>query len=144
MSQWSQEVLDAYESAKTAQSRAYAKYSKFHVGCCFVRDNGEHVLGCNVENVSNGATRCAEQGAICQSIARFGNAKSKFLVVISPSDPPAAPCGICLQVLSEFFPPDFPIILGTPDKLYKQFTLKDFLPLAFTADQMLSATEKKT
>ena len=99
---WDEEVLKAYENAKLARSRAYAKYSQFQVGVCLVLNNGEHVLGCNVENVSNGATRCAEQGAVSQAFARFGEIDAKFLLIVSQSQPPVGPCGICLQVLNEF------------------------------------------
>jgi cytidine deaminase len=141
---WDEEVLKAYENAKLARTRAYAKYSNFKVGACLVLNNGEQILGCNVENVSNGATRCAEQGAICQTQARFGEIDAKFLMVVSQSTPPVGPCGICLQVLTEFVSPDFPIYIAGLDKIYAKHTLKDFLPMAFTSDQMLSATTKTT
>lgn len=141
---WGEEVLKAYENAKLARSRAYAKYSQFQVGACLVLNNGEHVLGCNVENVSNGATRCAEQGAISQTFARFGEMDAKFLLVVSQSQPPVGPCGICLQVLTEFVQPDFPIYIAGLDKIHSKHTLKDFLPMAFTPDQLLSAVNKTT
>lgn len=141
---WDAEVLKAYENAKLARTRAYAKYSQFNVGCSLVLENGEHILGCNVENVVNGASRCAEQGAICQAMALHGEIKAKFILVVSQADPPASPCGVCLQVLTEFFPADFQIYIANLDRIHGVFSLKEFLPKAFTSEQMLSAVPKRT
>lgn len=141
---WDPEVIKAYENAKLARSRAYAKYSQFLVGATLVLENGEHILGCNVENVVNGASRCAEQGAICQAMAKYGQIKAKFILVVSQSEKPASPCGVCLQVLTEFFEPDFKIYLTNLEKIHAVHTLKEFLPMAYTPEQMLSAVPKRT
>ena len=47
-------------AAVDAAQRAYAPYSKLHVGAAALTDTGEIVVGCNVENVSFGLTLCAE------------------------------------------------------------------------------------
>lgn len=58
------------ELAKHASSRAYAPYSKFHVGASLlIQPSGEMVDGCNVENASYGMTICAERTAIVKAIS---------------------------------------------------------------------------
>jgi len=57
--------------------------------------------GCNIENASFGATVCAERVAIFKAVCD-GCRKIIAVAVIADSADPIAPCGMCLQVLSEF------------------------------------------
>jgi len=118
------------EAALTARQRAYAPYSGFEVGAA-VRTKDGHILGgCNVENRSFGATICAERVAVgCAAAA--GNPLLEALVVISDTDPPASPCGMCLQVLMEFGGPDLPILLLNPRGDRQQYRLRDLHPHPF-------------
>ena len=87
-------------AAKSAQRRAHAPYSKFHVGAALLTKSGKIVTGCNVENASYGLTICAERVAITKAVSE-GHRKFKAIAVVAPSNA-LSPCGACRQVLAEF------------------------------------------
>jgi cytidine deaminase len=127
-------VTDSLVSAaRVAQSRAYAPYSRFRVGAALEAVDGSVFLGCNVENASYGLTICAERAAICAAISA-GAKRFRRAVVVSDSDPPAAPCGACRQVLAEFGL-DLPIE-GVGSKQTINWRLSDLLPAAFGPEQL--------
>ena len=134
---------EAWNLAKTARQNAYAPYSQFTVGAVVkLRDHDELFPGCNIENASNGATRCAEQIAIGNSFANNGKAAIGFVMVIGKSDDPLLPpCGICLQVMSEFFDKDSRVILtseniGPDHKDCKILSLDELMPYRFTSEDL--------
>ncbi len=119
------------EKAAEAQKNAHAPYSKFNVGSAVVGESGKIYVGCNVENSSYPAGICAERVAITQAITQ-GEKSIKELAIIASSDKPCMPCGICLQVISEFASPDLEISLASKDQSKVQkLKLKDLLPHAF-------------
>jgi homotetrameric cytidine deaminase len=132
-------VQTTFLAACEARKHAYAPYSAYHVGAalCLKNDN-TRVAGCNVENASYGATICAERTAVCRAVAEKGpGVKFDHLVLVTQA--PAPPCGMCLQVLSEFVDGDFPIYLATPDGIQQSLTLNDFLPCRFHFPPPLSS-----
>jgi cytidine deaminase len=129
-----QQVQKAFEAACETREHAHAPYSKFKVGAALLLEDGTVVAGCNVENSSFGGTICAERNAICACVAKHGKVKARALVLVT--DPVASPCGLCLQVISEFCPGSLPIYLSTPSGLGKSHKLSEFLPLPFSAEQL--------
>jgi len=130
----SDDVAKAFEIAKKSRSQAYAPYSRFLVGACFkIEGKDQFVSGCNVENASFGATVCAERVAVWNWISNFRREnKLEFLVLVTDTaDPVATPCGMCLQVLSEFVAMDFPVHIGNLSGIKKILTLKELLPQTF-------------
>ena len=102
-----------FEQAMEAAKNAYAPYSHFRVGAALLLDDGSVVTGVNVENRSYGLTNCAERTAIFRAIA-MGKKNFTAIAIATPdADYPVGPCGACRQVISEFMPPDAPIIFGS-------------------------------
>ena len=119
--------------AVEAMHQAYAPYSKFPVGVAGLVDDGRIVSGCNVENASYGLTICAERAAVAAAVSA-GVRRIRRAVVVTDSDPPAAPCGACRQVLSEFGP-DMTVDAIGPARS-SRWSLRDLLPAAFGPEQL--------
>jgi cytidine deaminase len=106
--------------------RAYAPYSKFHVGAVLVGKDGRTFAGCNVENISFGLTICAERNAVFAAVAAGCRMFSK-IVIVADTEEPASPCGACRQVLAEFNP-DMEIVLANFRGKSLNFRLSELLP----------------
>ena len=127
-------IMELIEIAKQAMKYAYVPYSHFKVGAALITDTGHIYTGCNIENVSYGATNCAERTAIFKAVSE-GERHIKKIAIVSSAGKPASPCGICRQVLSEFMDSDGIVILEIENKA-KEFYLKDLLPYCFCPNSM--------
>ncbi len=87
---------ELYECALAAAERAYAPYSRFHVGAAALLRNGEVVTGVNVENASYPLGMCAERCALSRAVV--GGARPGDVEAIGIT---ASPCGGCRQWLYE-------------------------------------------
>ncbi|MFI5235234.1 MAG: cytidine deaminase [Gemmatimonadales bacterium] len=116
------------ETAREAQSRAYAPYSHYQVGAAVEAVDGRIFGGCNVENASYGLTICAERGAIMAAVAAGARAFRR-VVVVTDSEPPASPCGACRQFLAEFGP-DL-LVEAVGPKSARRWRLAELLPASF-------------
>ncbi len=94
-------LMRLIQTAKVASARAYAPYSKFHVGAVVVSTSGRQYSACNVENASYGLACCAERNAVFQMVAA-GERQIACVVIYTPTDRVTAPCGACRQVINEF------------------------------------------
>jgi cytidine deaminase len=121
------------ESARKIKTNAYIPYSKFPVGAALLLKDGTVINGVNVENVSLGATNCAERTAIFTAVAN-GYKKGDFQAIAVAGDTVdfLPPCSICRQVLAEFCGPDMPVYLTNQKNEILELTLRDLLPYAFT------------
>lgn len=111
--------------------RAYTPYSHFQVGAAVVGGSGKIYGGCNIENASYGATNCAERTAIFAGIAA-GETRFTAILITGKTAGPIAPCGICRQVISEFFAPEAPVYLTNQQGARVATTVAEILPGAFT------------
>ena len=117
------------ELAEGAAKYSYSGYSGFRVGAALICTDGRIYTGCNIENASFSLTTCAERTAIFKAVSEGRREFAALAVMGGRNDDyssPCNPCGACLQVLCEFCPEDFPIVLSTGI-----FFLKDFLPKRF-------------
>ena len=121
---------DLLRLARTMMVRAYAPYSKFHVGAAVRDEEGGIHGGCNVENASYPQGLCAEAAAIAALVAS-GKRKVVECVVIGPGPEVITPCGGCRQKLREFGGDDMNIHLCGPDGLHRTVTLGMLLPMSF-------------
>lgn len=119
-----------HQMAVNAYNTAYAKYSKFHVGAAVQTNTGKVFSGCNIENASYGATVCAERVAIWKAVSESGPAtKIDMLCLVTKNGD--VPCGMCLQVMSEFMSPEAEIFLCSEHEVKHTRKFKDFMPFTF-------------
>jgi len=83
-------------AADAIAARAYAPYSKFHVGCAVLCRDGRVVEGVNVENAAYPLGVCAERTAFSRAMAEGHRPGDFVLAAIT-----ASPCGGCRQWLAE-------------------------------------------
>jgi cytidine deaminase len=88
---------ELYERAVAVAARAYAPYSKFHVGAAIRARDGRVFEGVNVENAAHPLGVCAEKSALTTAVTEgCGPGQIEVLAVT------ASPCGGCRQWLVEF------------------------------------------
>ncbi len=125
--------LELVAQARQAQEHAYVPYSNFRVGAALLTSSGKVFLGCNIENVAYSPTICAERTAIFKAISE-GERSFVALAVVADTDEPISPCGVCRQVLVEFFDEDVVIVLGNKTDKLIETTVAKLLPGAFTSE----------
>jgi cytidine deaminase len=121
---------DLLHVAQRMMLRAYAPYSKFHVGAAVRAEDGSMHGGCNVENAAYPQGQCAEANAIGALVAA-GCKHVLECVIVGPGPEVITPCGGCRQKLREFASDETPIHLCGPDGLHRTVTLGQLLPLSF-------------
>ena len=126
-------LLDA---AQAARENSYSPYSKFKVGAAVLTADGRIFTGTNIENASYGLTVCAERNAMFAAVGA-GQRRMRALALITQKLPGMAfnsPCGACRQVMSEFMPPNTPILIAVLDNnkrtVYRK-QLRELMPFPF-------------
>jgi len=118
-------------AALEVAERAYAPYSRFHVGAAALTEDGRLITGCNVENASYGVALCAECGLV-SALHATGGGRLVALVCVGNGSP-VMPCGRCRQVLYEHGGPDLLVDGdGTPRRL------AELMPFAFGPQELPS------
>ena len=121
------------DKAIDASTRSHSPYSKARVGSALETSDGKIYQGCNIENASFGGTVCAERVAIWKAVSEGHKKIKRIYVYTVPGWPP---CGMCLQVMTEFADGDLEIIIGDEKGNEKTKKLKELLTHAFTPDDM--------
>jgi len=143
-----EQMEDLFSKALSYRENAYAPYSHFKVGAVLLTKDGKSYGGANVENLSFGATVCAERTAAFKAVTEGEREFSLLLLCGGPEGEvsgnstvpaePCLPCGMCRQVLSEFVPEEFPVVVAYKDSdgtsVFETYTMGELMPGAFSAD----------
>ncbi|MGE3273617.1 MAG: cytidine deaminase [Vicinamibacterales bacterium] len=119
-------LLDA---ARTARTRAMARYSGFAVGAALESTDDGIFTGCNIENASYGLTICAERVALFSALCA-GHRAFRRIVVLTDTAVPTPPCGPCRQVIWEFAG-DIEVVLANLDGVQATYRMTELLPHPF-------------
>ena len=127
------------EKAFDAQKFCYTPYSNFNVGAALLCSDGTIYQGCNIENAAFTPTNCAERTAFFKAISE-GQMDFVAIAIVGNKNgikqgegDYCAPCAVCRQVMAEFCDLDtFKVIMAKDINDYKEYTLGELLPLAFT------------
>ncbi|WP_244835462.1 cytidine deaminase [Clostridium sp. BJN0001] len=125
--------MDYKELIKTAlfyRNNSYSPYSHFKVGAALITKSSKIFGGCNIENASYGATNCAERTALFKAVSE-GEKEIEALAIVGSRTDYTFPCGICRQVLAEFFKSDTKIIIAKNEDDYIVKNFRDILPDSF-------------
>ena len=128
------------KKAKEMLAFSYTPYSNFKVGAALLAKNGKIFGGCNIENAAYGPSNCAERTAFFKAVSEGCREFSAIAIVggIEGADTMdmAYPCGACRQVMREFAPPSFMIIVARDERDYQVYTLDELFPHAFGPDNL--------
>ena len=134
-----------YEAAFEASKKAYAPYSKFHVGAAVLLENGEILSGNNQENAAYPSGLCAERTTLFYANSRYPEQAVTTLAIAARNeqgeflDDPIPPCGACRQVMLETetrHQRPMRILLYGRKGIYEIKRVGDLLPLSFDASNM--------
>jgi cytidine deaminase len=118
-------------AARAARANAYAPYSRFAVGAALLMEDGSIVAGANVENCIPALSVCAERAAMATAVGA-GLRRPQALAVVTDTDPPARPCGLCRQALVEFARDLTILVCDAAGERCEEVRLADLLPHPFS------------
>ncbi|MBQ9238663.1 MAG: cytidine deaminase [Treponema sp.] len=123
-----QTMQSLFAAARSAAEQSYCAYSHFPVGAALLMADGSVVTGVNVENRSFGLTNCAERSALFTAVSHGSRSFLAVAIATPQADYPVGPCGACRQVLTEFAPPDTPVVFGPTYSQAVHTTLGELYP----------------
>lgn len=133
------ETEELIKAAMEAKEHAYAPYSHFRVGAALLTKSGKVYQGCNIENAGYSPTNCAERTAFFKAVYK-GEREFAAIAINGDGDDYLYPCGVCRQVMAEFCEPDtFRIFVSKKNGEYREYTLGELFPGAFTKDDIEKA-----
>ena len=138
-------ILTLIDKAFDMLNYSYVPYSRYTVGAALLAKNGSIYTGCNIENVTFGATNCAERTALFKAVSEEVKDFKAIAVVGGPMKKITGfctPCGICRQVMREFCDEDFLFILAKSRTEYKIMTMAEILPESFKPEGEIGAEQK--
>lgn len=134
--------FDLVVRCRELRARAYAPYSNYKVAAILETPSGTLFEGVNVENISYGATVCAERTAIGSMVT---SGEHRIVRAYVATKDGGTPCGICLQSLSEFTDDSghLEIVLIPEQGDFSVTTLAELAPRLFRSDEVVSSRSKQ-
>jgi len=127
------------QAALKAREFSYAPYSKFRVGAALLGASGTVYTGCNVESAAYSPTNCAERTALFKAVSEGERNFTAIAIAGAPENGKAQfcyPCGVCRQMLNEFFTPLTKVIIVKTENDYKAHDFSELLPFGFGAENL--------
>jgi cytidine deaminase len=127
------------QSALSAMEQSYSPYSNFRVGAALLAKNGKIYCGCNIESAAFSPTNCAERTALFKAVSEGEREFSAIAIAGAPmgGEPQYCyPCGVCRQMLNEFFTADCEIIIVKSIDDYKIHSFGEILPYGFGKENL--------
>jgi cytidine deaminase len=116
-------------AASAARANSYSPYSGFAVGAAILMEDGSIWAAANVENCIPALAICAERNAMSAAVSA-GLRRPQAVAVVTATDPPSRPCGLCRQTLSEFAD-DLPILVVNSAGAREELRLSEIFPQRF-------------
>ena len=132
-----QQLKQLIQSAMQLRQRAYAPYSGKSVGAAVLTANGHIYPGCNIENAAHAPGLCAERVALAGAVAA---GEQQFIAIAicggTAGEPAQAdnlfyPCGMCRQMMAEFFTADTLVICAADERHYQLLSFAELLPYPY-------------
>ena len=134
-----EQIKKMIEIALSQLAYSYTPYSDFKVGAALLGKNGRIYTGCNIENAAYTPTNCAERTAFFKAVYE-GEREFAAIAINGDGDDYLYPCGVCRQVMAEFCEPEtFRIFVSKKNGEYREYTLGELFPGAFTKDDIEKA-----
>jgi len=122
------------KAAIEAKEMSYSPYSGFEVGSAILTKSGKLYTGCNIESASYSPTNCAERTALFKAVSEGEREFAAIAVTGALKGEEggyAYPCGVCRQMLKEFFEDDVVVIVAKTEDDYKVHSFGEILPFGF-------------
>jgi cytidine deaminase len=117
------------QSALHARKWSYSPYSHYAVGAALLSASGKVYDGVNVENAVYPVTICAERVAVFKAVSE---GEREFEAIAIATENGGMPCGSCRQVLIEFGPQIWVIVVDKDGKVNSECPVSDLLPGYFS------------
>ena len=130
-----EQIKKMIEIALSQLAYSYTPYSDFKVGSALLGKYGRIYTGCNIEIAAYTPTNCAERTAFFKAVSEGKRDFVKIAIVGGKKGEMTAPapCGVCLQVMSEFCKAEeFEIVMAKSEEDYSSKRLSELLPSSFS------------
>jgi len=125
--------IELIKIAIEAQQNSYSPYSNFKVGAALLASSGKIYKGTNVESATYSPSNCAERSAIFSAISNGDRKFDAIAIIGGDEENYCYPCGVCRQVMSEFFDENTKIICAKNENDFEVYTISALFPCGLSS-----------